>query len=491
MLAIGQQKFNAIREKVKNDNKYEYVYAFENGYAVFRTYKDKMGMIDSTGNEIIKPVFNYIHNNGSLKNIFEVGNKTSKHFKRGFIDLQGKIRIPIVYDDVYYLEQGLIRVATNNKKGVIDTTNTIILPLRFDDLSIDNAILIAEEKGTYQLYDVKGKQITDSKFTEVSYFKDNKAIVAAQDHTSFIIDGKGKTITGPVDGHTFEKILDNGQYLIRNNKTLKKGIINASGEFKISCKYDDIKQSGSVFIVQLHNKKGFVSLNDSILKPAVYDDIFYSYADDAVAIGDQNLESNYIARKGNLYGVVNPYLQTDVIPFHYKHITTFLQDYYLTDNPESKNGLFYKDGTKVIAEDYEFYNHFENKIFASKENKPCLITLENLSFTEMELRVDELVQHTDNLLNPNHPNQICKVQDKFGVLNHNGIIIIPFEYQKIENIYHSNQFIVMKNNKYGIVNSENEIMLDAEYDDFKKQKEQILFTKNNRTVKKYHPISHR
>ncbi|ELI6455916.1 hypothetical protein [Flavobacterium psychrophilum] len=43
-------------EKLKQNSKYEYVYAFENNYVVFRTFNHKMGVINSAGNVVIKPV---------------------------------------------------------------------------------------------------------------------------------------------------------------------------------------------------------------------------------------------------------------------------------------------------------------------------------------------------------------------------------------------------------------------------------------------------
>ncbi len=90
--------------------KFEYVYGFEKSYAVFRTFDKKMGVIDSTNKIVIPPVYSFIYNKKELENLFEVGNKTNKGFKRGYIDLKGTIIIPIIYDDVFYFGNGLIKV---------------------------------------------------------------------------------------------------------------------------------------------------------------------------------------------------------------------------------------------------------------------------------------------------------------------------------------------------------------------------------------------
>jgi hypothetical protein len=55
-------------------------------------------------------------------------------------------------------------------------------------------------------------------------------------------------------------------------------------------------------------------------------------------------------------------------------------------------------------------------------------------------------------------------------------MVIPCIYESIENIYDTNEFIVKENNKYGVVNSENKLVENIEYDDFKIIK-YILFSK--------------
>ncbi|MCY1518318.1 KWG Leptospira [compost metagenome] len=490
LIALSQKKFDIIREELKQNNKYEYVYGFENNYAVFRTFDKRMGMIDSTGSVIIKPVFTYIHNKKELKNLFEVGNEENKKFKRGFIDLKGNIKIPILYDDVFYVEKELIRVSKDKKFGVLDTLNNIILPTKFDDISFDNDLIIARIKETNYLYDFKGKQIGNLQFLEISDFTNNKAIVTFQNNSTSIIDNQGNVVLKPILNYSFERILNDDLFIIKDKRNLKEGVINSKAEFIIKCKYDEIKQVKSFFIAKSNNKKGFVSLTDSLVKPFVYDEIYFNYFDDAVAFGDNNLRDNYIVKKDNLFGVVNPNLEKEIIPIRYKNIRTLFDSYYIVQNDENKNGLFFKNGEKVLEEDYKFYNVFENSIFASKKNQQFLINLEAQRFKEIEVFVDEFVKFKDEQEFPKNGNQIFKSKGKFGVINNKNNMIIPDEYELIENIYLSKQFIVKKNNKFGIVNSENKIIVEIEYDDFKKLKESVLFTKDKQTIKKHHEITY-
>ncbi|EPE9818013.1 TPA: WG repeat-containing protein [Flavobacterium psychrophilum] len=68
------------------------------------------------------------------------------------MDLKGNIKIPIIYDDVFYVNNGIIRVTKDNKNGVLDTLNNIVLPTKFDNISLNNNLIIAQIKGTKDLY---------------------------------------------------------------------------------------------------------------------------------------------------------------------------------------------------------------------------------------------------------------------------------------------------------------------------------------------------
>ncbi|EKT3973720.1 WG repeat-containing protein [Flavobacterium psychrophilum] len=62
------------------------------------------------------------------------------------------MKIPIIYDDVSYINNGIIRVTKDNKNGVLDTLNNIVLPTKFDNISLNNNLIIAQIKGTKDLY---------------------------------------------------------------------------------------------------------------------------------------------------------------------------------------------------------------------------------------------------------------------------------------------------------------------------------------------------
>jgi hypothetical protein len=491
LLSLGQNKFDAKIEQLQQNNKYEYVYAFVNNYATFRTFDNKMGVVDTLGKVVIKPVFRSIYIKKGLTNLFEVGNEINKKFKRGFVDLKGNIKIPIIYDNVFYVEKQIISVIKDNKYGVLDTLNNVILPIKFDYISFDNDLIIAQSKGAKSLYDFQGKQISTLQFTEISNFTDNRAIVTFQNKSASIIDNEGDIILNSIKNCSFESVLNGEIYLVKDNLNSKKGVVNSKGEFVIKCKYDELKYMKSFFIAKSNNKQGFISITDSIIKPFNYEEIHFSYFGRPYELDLRGYKKgdNFIVKKDNLYGVVNPYIKNDIIPIRYKNISTLFDKYYIVQNSENKNGLFLENGTNVLKDEYQFYNNYDKTIFATENNKHFLISIEDDKFSQTEVFVDEFVKFNDDKEFPKSANQIVKTNGKFGVVNYKNLMVIPCIYELIESIYDTNEFIVRKNNKYGVVNSENKIVENIEYDAFQIIKETISFSKKNNKTKKYHSIS--
>lgn len=482
-IVLSQQKNEAFRQQLIQNKTYEYVYKYVNNYAVVRTFKGKMGLIDTTGTMIIKPKYDYINNEDELKNLYEVGNNVNKKFKRGFIYINDVVKIPLTYDEIYYLKNGLIRVTKENKTGVLDTLNRLILPLKFDYIMNDNGILFTQTKNANDLFDSSGKQLTNYQAKDIAYFTGDKTIVTLQNNNTLIINDKGELVLNTIKNHTFEKVLDRDTFLIQNTITKKKGIVNSIGKFKIECKYDDILPSKSIYIASYKNKYGFITKTDSILKPFIYDRIYtLNHKDDAL------FKNLYNVKRGDFEGIVNPFTEKEILPITYKSIQVFYTDFAVT-NAENKNGLYSEKGEVIIPEEFEFYNGFQNKIFASKNNKNYLLIFKNLNYSTEEVLAEEFLKRkyfADGIKKSKY--QIAKNQNKFGVISYENKTVIPFEFDSIEEIYATGEFVVKKNKKYGIVNGENKIVLELKYDSFQIIKEVVKFRITNDKNPKFHVV---
>ncbi len=487
-VAVGQTNYEMIKEQAKQKGNYEYVYDFENYYAVFRTFDDKVGVVDTNGNVIIKPVYAYIYNKGGLKGFFEVGNKVNKKFKRGFIDIKENVKIPIIYDDVFYVRENLIRVVMDDKFGVIDTLNNTILPIKFDYVACDNDLIITRLDDIWRLYDYAGELASDLEFKNIPRFIDKKAIVTLKNESTAIIDNHGRILLEPIPGHSFHSILKDSLFLVKNISTGKMGVLNSKRDFVIKCGYDALNQVGIVFVAENNHKQGIISLADTVLKPFVYDNIYPCYFKEPGTYGDIHPVEYFIVRKGTSFGVINPHEENDIIPIVYKEISTIFGLYFIVLNRKESNGVYFKNGEKILNEEYKIYNVFNKTLFASNDNKLYLIELKDKNYSETEVLGDEYFKFKDQKDYSYNENQIFKLNGKYGVVNYKNNIVIPAEFDQLENIQYTKEFIVKKNNKYGIINDENRIVESIEYDQFQVLHETVLLAKQNQKSVRTHDI---
>ncbi|MDD3773118.1 MAG: WG repeat-containing protein [Weeksellaceae bacterium] len=478
--AISQNNFDKIKDSIKTVRNYEYVYDFENGYAVFRTFDKKAGLVDSIGNEIIKPYYNFIHNKRELENIYEVGHQTKNGYKRGYIDLHSNVRIPVIYENVHYLGNGLIRVSTNNKSGILDTLNNSILPVEYDYIYKKENFLLGRKNKSYEIFDFKGVKKSDIKPVNILYFRNSKAVVDLEDSSSIIIDNKLNIVMNSLQEYQYQRVLENDLYLVKDKKTSKLGVINSLYKIPIECIYDEIIQKGDYYIAEKEDKKGIISSNGSIMKSFVYDNIFYNYSDEAVGY-EEGIGENHIASINKLYGVINPFVQEDIIPFNYKSIRGINDEFYVVQDNHNKFGIFDVKGNKILDNEYEFYNIYESNFFAGNDKGNFIISVKDNKVRFTEVNVDRFIPF-ENMFPVLEKSfyQIFEKDKKFGVLNIYNKVVIPNEYEETINIYDTEEFIVKKNGKYGIVNTNNEVVLDFQYNNFFIQKEVIYFDKNQK-----------
>ena len=114
------------------------------------------------------------------------------------------------------------------------------------------------------------------------------------------------------------------------------------------------------------------------------------------------------------------------------------------------------------------------KIFATKNNKPLILDLlnptntivldENISFvnTARHFSVDEKYY------------QIIKQNNKYGLINSMNEIIIPVKFDNLISSQNWRYFIIEKNGKKGLINTDNKTIKEPKYDKIQLMKEYII-----------------
>lgn len=106
-------------------NYYFTTYNYSDGYIIFKR-SNKKGIMDSTGKEVFYDLYDDF-SSGFLEDRAWV----KKDGKYGFIDKQGKLVIPIQYDNIGGFAEGMARVQQNGKYGFLDKNGNTAIPFKF------------------------------------------------------------------------------------------------------------------------------------------------------------------------------------------------------------------------------------------------------------------------------------------------------------------------------------------------------------------------
>ena len=385
----------------------------------------------------------------------------------------------------------------NNKWGVIDNNSKIIIEPTYSDAIIipDNKqdIFICTynanyEDGTYEtkVINSKGKEI----FTEYdkilpleNYDENNNlwyeenVLIVEKDNKYGLINFKGNEILEPI----FDKI-----YTLKGNKNSlitekegKKGLVNHLGLQVIENKYDEIKSLGKntkSYIVTLNNKYGI----DGILD-CKYQDIKQIDNKEIFCVKEKgkykviNAEEKKVFNekfdnietiKDNIivYKYKDTYCAYDVV--NEKKLTKTYKTLKYTDNglfiARTKNNYGIIDTNEKIAieEEYSNINFYEDIGIYELEGKDLEVNI--ILNSELEEIIRGIISET------NYEKSYIKLwtEEGYGYYNLKG------ERLEMKDILtNSNLFLSKKNNKYGFVDEEGNVVVDYIYDDAREQNE--------------------
>jgi hypothetical protein len=218
---------------------FEEVLPFSEGFAAVRS-GDKWGFIDTSGHLVIQPQFKAAYyfrqgvaevelDSGYLL-IDTAGKIHAKGFqfadtitegrvpvyrgeKSGYLDLEGKIVIPFVYDGVSRFSDGLAAVRKGEKWGYVDRNGRVVIPLQFDRAGEFSSGLAPAKLGDKSGFvDRSGKFAFSLEFDYAPGFltgdEESDLFIAPTDVSRFwtadqkfgYVNTSGRVIWGPIDG---------------------------------------------------------------------------------------------------------------------------------------------------------------------------------------------------------------------------------------------------------------------------------------------------
>ncbi|MFV8344519.1 WG repeat-containing protein [Flavobacterium sp. ZB4P13] len=272
--------------------------------------------------------------------------------------------------------------------------------------------------------------------------------------------------TSLIYSQSFKTKIEKNRFIERKNN--KYGVVDSLNNNIIPFKYDFIEFKNNRLIV--HDKKlyGLFSLDNKELIPVQYQFLL-----------PRNYNRFILWTENSLFGLSDSNGNI-VIPVKYIDISsTENDDFYITKNDKNLHGIYDYNGKNIIAEEYKFYTIDNYKIFATKNNEPQILDIQNLydvKYLEKDINFIETLRHHsmgESLF------QIIIKQNKYGVINSLNELIIPLIYDEIQSSQNWRYFIIKQNNKVGLININGTVVKDVIYDNIELRKEYILLKRKN------------
>lgn len=486
----------------------------------------KWGIIDRKGNVIIPCVYDeeivFRHERAIV----------SMNGKKGMIDKGGDIIIPCQY---FYLKPFskssiLFKAANNNKCGVIDIYGKTRVPLIYDDIcDLRDNYLIVKQKGLFGIIDLNGKVIVPNKYVKIDYFFPQEGLSSDEDcqfpqdapeNVFAVTSGhKWKYIivnddidSGPEEYDWTSGLLSHNHFLVKRNR--KFGIVSKDGKTVIPIEYSFIDLNSAYIILTKAGKYGLFDWEGNEILPVCYKNIRVLSSKSAIidntlfffdkTIAPQKYDSITllhddlckVSRNGK-FGIIDDTGNT-VLPLQFDYLGYY--DYIRKTMPaikENKYGIIDINGNEVIPmiydpiepNDIKAYGEENDIAFGMSERKHIEIFMG--SFTAMIMRLNgkwgvissegkEIVPFAYDQMDYFDKILIVKTTDKMGVISVDGRQLIPLSYDEVIPDNERSLLLARKNNRCGLFDKKGKIIMPFEYDSIEPSIETITVTKDGK-----------
>lgn len=243
-------------------------HTFWKGYSVVSQMvdgKELRGVINEKGEEIIPCTFSdYIKD-------YEEGYFPISNPKKGYMDTTGKIVIPMEYSESMGIQYGMVKLEKNYRKwGILKMNGEEVLPFEYEKIGSwnNNLARVEKPKGKWGYVNLKGEQVIPIQYSDATNFSQGVALVAKGkkyglidtlgqqitdflfDNYEYIVDVEKNDYTSTGYAESNKRLVMEEGYIIVSKGGLW-GYIDKSGKEVIPCQYDHIyvmERDGTVMI---------------------------------------------------------------------------------------------------------------------------------------------------------------------------------------------------------------------------------------------------
>lgn len=450
-----------------------------------------IGLVDTSGNVLCAPKYDTMYDFENDVTIVGLNGKF------GLIKIDGEeLAIP-QFEEIEKINEALFLVKIDGKYGILKNDGKFLSEIKYDDLQIskdknvvfyngDDIGLIDLNKGTeLPVFKYKKEYFTDGAgievFQYIRFFNGYRtnAVLEYNDGLTITYKQKDTTILFGFMDKSFKTIIEpqyewvepfkNGYSSVLKNNNW--GIIDKTGKLILPMEFESIQNlDNQNFLVLKNGRYGILNNYNKTIIPIKYKSLFY--------IGN----SLYATYNGEKWGLINE-KENLILNYEYDGITSGLavkyesSFNYPTSVPRAvldfkgyyfdEKGLLDKDNiriSKYVEGSWDFSRNPETFIPYSikdyNKRKTQNYDFEEVINDEFKVVGNRVTEGFKPVFSPY--GQVSHYSK--GIINSKAEIIIPLIYDDIEQRKGANIFIVKKDNKYGVINIQNNTILNTEYD---------------------------
>lgn len=376
----------------------------------------------------------------------------NNHNKWGYLNLEGDVIVPFIYDFVYGMrEDGTSVVVLGNKYGIVSNSNTIILPVEYSFSGPNNSavspiftngLTLVERDGCYGYLNKEYKEVIPCKYpgfvdfcccTQIDFYNIGFLVIKDNDKKVGLIK-----LDNP-NTYFIECMYNEDSLILHKDSRAKPMYITAlsnTHSIIIDCTTDNIFQYKGYIIDEIIDNYAILrtlinGTGNLLLSSLIDNEIIHSFNYDAV--GDCDKQGYLQVMKNNKWGLYHLPSQQEVIQCCYyenfemgycQKLPSFnFENKMAVIMTNNKYGFIDKNGATVIECKYDNVKPFENEYAAVYENYYWGFIDENGN--KIIDKLEDCLDFSDGLA-------AIKMNGKWGYINTKGRIIIPCRFADVK-----------------------------------------------------------
>lgn len=257
-------------------------------------------------------------------------------------------------------------------------------------------------------------------------------------------------------------------------KNSKYGLTDSLNKTVVPFIYDFIEYKNKRLLVRKNGLQGLLTTSNELILPVEY-----------VFVLPKSNNRFILWTPRSVFGLCDNDGKI-ILPVKYRNISSSVNDdFYITRNDKNLNGVYRFTGENVLPEIYRFFTIDGYKVFAINDAQPIILNLQSpneIIYLDKKMSFVETSRHHSI---GEQFYQIVKIENKYGLINSSNRIIIPFIYDQVKSSQHWRYFIIKKDGKLGIINVSGDIVKEPVYDAIELRKEYVLLKRKNQKEEIY------